>query len=47
MRGQRLMVPGFGNKVMAFLPRVMPRGMLLSLTGMRQRRRTIRSAPRT
>ncbi len=47
MRGQRLVVPGFGNKVMAFLPRVMPRGLLLSLTGRRQRARMIRSAPRT
>jgi short-subunit dehydrogenase len=39
MRGQRLVIPGFGNKTMAFLPRIMPRGLLLSLAGQRQRAR--------
>jgi hypothetical protein len=33
--------------VMAFLPRVVPRDLLLSLAGNRQRSRMIRSAPRT
>jgi short-subunit dehydrogenase len=39
MRGKRLVIPGFGNKTMAFLPRIMPRGLLLSLAGRRQRAR--------
>ena len=31
MRGKRLVVPGFGNKVVAFLPRIVPRNVLLAL----------------
>ena len=30
MRGKRLVVPGFGNKVVTLLPRVVPRGLLLA-----------------
>jgi short-subunit dehydrogenase len=47
MRGKRLVIPGFGNKVMAFLPRIMPRELLLSLAGKRQRARATSSATRT
>jgi short-subunit dehydrogenase len=42
MRGQRLVIPGFGNKTMAFLPRILPRDLLLSLAGRRQRARMAR-----
>jgi short-subunit dehydrogenase len=41
MRGKRLVIPGLGNKTMAFLPRVMPRDLLLSLAGRRQRARMV------
>jgi short-subunit dehydrogenase len=47
MRGKRLVIPGFGNKVLAFLPRVVPRDYLLSLAGKRQRARMASSTPRT
>jgi hypothetical protein len=39
MSGKRVVVPGFANKVAAFLPRVLPRGSVLSLVGARQERR--------
>jgi uncharacterized protein len=29
MRGQRLVVPGLGNKLVTFLPRILPRGFFL------------------
>jgi short-subunit dehydrogenase len=41
MRGKRLVIPGLGNKTMAFLPRIMPRNLLLSLAGRRQRARMV------
>jgi short-subunit dehydrogenase len=47
MRGKRLVIPGFGNKVMAFLPRILPRDLLLSLVDRRQRARIISPASRT
>jgi hypothetical protein len=47
MRGKRLVVPGLGNKLMAFLPRVVPRDYLLSLAGKRQRSRMASPATRT
>ena len=47
MRGKRLVIPGLGNKVMAFLPRVVPRDLLLSLAGRRQRARMVSPARRT
>src|SRR5207302_7287706 len=28
MRGKRVVVPGFGNKVAAFMPRLLPRGLV-------------------
>jgi uncharacterized protein len=31
MAGKRLVVPGFANKVLTFLPRVLPRGLVLSM----------------
>jgi uncharacterized protein len=39
MRGRRLVVPGLGNKLVTFLPRVMPRGLMLRIIGASQRRR--------
>ena len=39
MAGRRLVIPGFANKVAAFLPRIVPRGAVLSLVGARQKRR--------
>jgi short-subunit dehydrogenase len=39
MAGKRVVIPGFANKVAAFLPRVLPRGRVLSLVGARQERR--------
>lgn len=47
MRGKRLVVPGLGNKIMTFLPRIVPRPMLLSLAGRRQRARAARPATRS
>jgi short-subunit dehydrogenase len=47
MRGKRLVIPGFGNKTMAFLPRITPRDLLLSLVDRRQRARTVSPASRT
>ena len=29
MAGKRVVIPGFGNKVVSFLPRLLPRGMVL------------------
>jgi short-subunit dehydrogenase len=29
MAGKRLVIPGFGNRVVSFLPRLLPRGMVL------------------
>ena len=31
MRGRRLVVPGLGNKLAAFMPRLLPRGLMLRL----------------
>ena len=47
MRGQRLVVPGVINKVMSFLPRILPRPFLLSALAKRQKRRAPSPAPRT
>ena len=47
MRGQRLVVPGGANKIVSFLPRVLPRPLLLAILAARQRRRTPSPAPRT
>lgn len=45
MRGERTVVPGFGNKLVAMLIRVFPRRLLLRIVGARQSRR--RPAPQT
>jgi hypothetical protein len=37
MRGRRLVIPGFENKVVAFLSRLLPRGLALDLIGFRGR----------
>ena len=39
MQGRRLVVPGLANKVVVFLPRLLPRSAVLSLVGRRQRQR--------
>jgi short-subunit dehydrogenase len=47
MRGERIVVPGIGNKIVTFLPRILPRPLLLSILAARQRRRTPSPALRT
>ena len=39
MRGKRLVIPGFGNKLLTILPRIVPRAWLLAAAGRRQRSR--------
>ena len=39
MRGRRLVVPGFGNKIVTFLPRLVPRALILAVLDKRQQRR--------
>jgi short-subunit dehydrogenase len=47
MRGKRLVIPGFGNKILAFLPRVAPRQWLLEAAAKRQSARRVSPANRT
>lgn len=47
MRGQRLVVPGAVNKIVTFLPRILPRRLLLAVLAARQKRRMPSPAPRT
>ena len=47
MRGKRVVVPGLANKIVSFLPRVVPRPLLLSVLAKRQKRRASSPAPRT
>ncbi len=47
MRGKRLVIPGFVNKLITLLPRVMPRDLMLSLIDRRQRARMASPAKRT
>ena len=47
MRGKRLVIPGFVNKLITLLPRVMPRDLMLSLIVRRQRARMPGPAQRT
>ncbi|HXF89156.1 MAG TPA: SDR family oxidoreductase [Xanthobacteraceae bacterium] len=47
MRGRRLVVPGLANKVVTFLPRIVPKPVILSILAARQRRRTPSPALRT
>ena len=42
MAGKRLVIPGFGNRVVSFLPRLLPRGMVLQSIERYQRGRGIR-----
>jgi short-subunit dehydrogenase len=37
--GKRLVVPGFGNKLVPLMVRLLPRSVVLSLTGSRQKMR--------
>jgi short-subunit dehydrogenase len=39
MRGKRMVVPGFGNKLITLAPRLIPRGLLLAAAARRQRSR--------
>jgi len=39
MRGDRLVIPGLGNKIVSWLPRLLPRGAILRMTQASQRRR--------
>jgi uncharacterized protein len=47
MRGKRLVIPGFPNKLVTLLPRLLPRDWLLGAVEKRQRARLSSSAPRT
>jgi short-subunit dehydrogenase len=46
MRGKRLVVPGFANKVAAALPRFLPRGFVLRAVESYQRK-NVPKAPET
>jgi hypothetical protein len=46
MQGRRLVVPGLGNKAICFLPRILPRSLLLAAVELRQKSRGARPAPR-
>jgi short-subunit dehydrogenase len=43
MAGKRVVVPGFGNKVMSLIPRALPRSAMLKVLGAYQRKRGRRS----
>ncbi len=43
--GRRVVVPGFANKIVTVLPRLLPASILLSMVERRQRRRIERPAP--
>lgn len=44
MAGKRLVIPGLPNKIAAFLPRIAPRSLVLSLMNARQKRRQAESS---
>ena len=46
MRGKRMVIPGFGNKLLTVLARIAPRSWLLAAAGRRQRARLTVAAPR-
>ena len=46
MRGRRVVVPGAANKIVAFLPRILPKRLLLAILAARQKRRMPSPAPR-
>ena len=43
MAGKRLVIPGFANKVVSFLPRLVPRGLVLSTLDTYQHQRARKS----
>jgi short-subunit dehydrogenase len=45
VRGKRVVVPGFANKLNAILPRVLPRGLVLRLVGNYQRKAALERPP--
>jgi hypothetical protein len=45
MRGRRVVVPGLGNKLVTFMPRLLPRGLILRLVLASQAGRGSRDAP--
>jgi short-subunit dehydrogenase len=47
MRGQRVVVPGVANKIVSFLPRILPKPLLLAVLATRQKRRAPSPAPHT
>jgi short-subunit dehydrogenase len=47
MYGKRMVIPGFGNKLLTLLPRLAPRSWLLAAVGRRQHSRLTSSAPRS
>jgi short-subunit dehydrogenase len=46
MKGKRVVIPGFGNKVVSSLPRFLPRGMVLRVLESYQRGRGRRAGGR-
>jgi short-subunit dehydrogenase len=47
MHGERTVVPGLANKIVTFLPRIIPRALQLEILAARQRRRMPSPAPRS
>ena len=47
LRGQRVVVPGIGNKIVTLLTRITPRALQLEILAARQKRRAPSPAPRT
>ncbi|MEA2933867.1 MAG: uncharacterized protein QOD74_513 [Variibacter sp.] len=45
MAGKRVVLPGFGNRLVSLLPRLLPRGVLLRAVGARQQRRRNAAEP--
>ena len=45
MQGRRLVVPGFANKIVSVLPRLLPKSLVLALAERRQSKRRPSSAP--
>jgi short-subunit dehydrogenase len=43
MAGKRLVIPGLGNKIVSFLPRLLPRALVLATTASYQRGRGLRA----
>jgi short-subunit dehydrogenase len=47
MRGKPVVIPGAANKIVSFLPRLLPKSLILAILAERQRRRTPSPALRT